>query len=102
MVFSSIPDSGLRRQRRREVVRVLRPGGALLWYDFWVNPVNRAVVALGTDEMRRLFGRGPADRRRVTLAPPISRRLARHSLLACELLAKIPPLRTHWLALIRP
>jgi hypothetical protein len=39
--------------------------------------------------------------RRVTLAPPIARRLAKWSWLACELLHVIPWLRTHDLVLIQ-
>jgi SAM-dependent methyltransferase len=100
-VFSSILDPGLRSAVAREILRVLRPGGALIWYDFWTNPVNDAVEGLGLDEVRRLFGRDPVETRRVTLAPPLARRLAPRSLLLCELLGKIPLLRTHWLALIR-
>jgi SAM-dependent methyltransferase len=100
-IFSSIPDPGLRKDVAAEILRVLRPGGGLLWYDFWINPVNPEVEALGLPEVRRLFGREPADARRVTLAPPISRFLAPRSLVACQLLAKIPFLRTHWLALVR-
>jgi SAM-dependent methyltransferase len=100
-MFSSIPDGSLRSEVAAEMVRVLRPGGAVLWYDFWTNPVNDDVTALGLPEIERLFGRAPVDARRVTLAPPISRRLARFSVLACELVAAIPVLRSHWLALVR-
>jgi ubiquinone/menaquinone biosynthesis C-methylase UbiE len=100
-MFSSITNATLRDDVAAEILRVLRPGGAVLWYDFWTNPVNPDVEALGLPEVRRLFGREPVEARRVTLAPPITRLLAPHSLLACELLAKIPLLRTHWLALVR-
>lgn len=40
------------------------------------------------------------DLRRVSLAPPIARALARWSWLACELLEKLPFLRTRYLAAI--
>ncbi|MDO5653063.1 MAG: class I SAM-dependent methyltransferase [Brachymonas sp.] len=33
VVFSSIMDSGVRQQVAREMCRVLRPGGWILWYD---------------------------------------------------------------------
>jgi ubiquinone/menaquinone biosynthesis C-methylase UbiE len=100
-MFSSIPDAALRLDVATEIRRVLRPRGAVLWYDFWTNPVNADVKALRLREIERLFGRKAAEARRVTLAPPISRRVAPHSLLACELLTAIPFLRTHWLAIVR-
>jgi ubiquinone/menaquinone biosynthesis C-methylase UbiE len=100
-LFSSIKDPELRKAVADEIVRVLRRGGALLWYDFWTNPLNPDVEPLGLDEVRRLFGRNPAAARRETLAPPVARLLASRSWIACELLAKVPLLRTHWLALVR-
>src|SRR5262245_56914927 len=39
-VFSSIRDRALREAAAADIVRVLRSGGALLWFDFWINPVN--------------------------------------------------------------
>jgi SAM-dependent methyltransferase len=100
-IFSSIKDAVVRKAVADEILRVVRPGGALLWYDFWTNPVNADVEALGLGEVRRLFGQEPLEAQRVTLAPPLARLLAPRSWLACELLRKIPLLRTHWLALVR-
>lgn len=100
-LFSWINDPALRKRVADEIVRVVRPGGGVLWYDFWINPRNRDVTALGLDEVRRLFAREPAEAHRVTLAPPIARVLASRWWLACQLLAKVPLLRTHWLALVR-
>jgi SAM-dependent methyltransferase len=100
-MFSSIRDHELRQAVADEIVRVVRPGGAVLWYDFWTNPFNPDVEPLGLDEVRRLFGREPADARRETLTPPVARLLASRSWVACHLLAKLPLLRTHWLVLVR-
>jgi ubiquinone/menaquinone biosynthesis C-methylase UbiE len=100
-LFTSIPDPAVRTAVAHEVQRVLRPGGALLWYDFWINPLNPKARALGLAEIRRLFGREPIEARRVTLAPPLARMFASRSWLACEILSKIPFLRTHWLAVVR-
>lgn len=83
-----------------EIRRVLRPGGALLAYDFWVNPPNPDNSAVRLGEIRRLFPGCDVDARRLTLAPPVARALASRSWLACALLAKVPILRTHWLAFI--
>jgi SAM-dependent methyltransferase len=101
-LFSSIQEPLLRAQVALEMQRVLRPGGGIVWYDFWINPVNPDTKALGLKDVRNLFPGARIDARRVTLAPPLARALVTHSRLACDLLAKVPPLRTHWLAWISP
>jgi SAM-dependent methyltransferase len=100
-LFSSITDPTTRTRIAAEILRVVRPGGGILWYDFWINPTNPNVEALGLREVGRLFGREPVEARRVTLAPPVARLLAPRSWLACQLLATLPLLRTHWLALVK-
>jgi SAM-dependent methyltransferase len=98
--FTSILDDDLRRCVAGEMWRVLRPGGALLWYDFRFQGRNPAVRAIHPREVRRLFPDGTVVQRRVTLAPPIARRLAGRSWLTCEALARLPWLCTHDLILI--
>ena len=100
--FSSMRVDETRQAAAAEIRRVLRPGGAILWYDFWVNPRNPEVEALGMKDIERLFPGAEIDAKRVTLAPPIARRVAGVSWLACSFLDAFPFLRTHWLALIRP
>ena len=100
--FSSMRVEETRREAAAEICRVLRPGGALLWHDFWINPRNPEVQALRMNDIRGLFPGAEIDARRVTLAPPIARRVGRVSWLACAVLDAFPFLRTHWLALIRP
>jgi len=99
-VFSSILDDNLRRQAAAEMVRVLKPGGVILWYDFWWNPINRATRGIGLAGLRRLFPGCEVRARRVTLAPPIARPLARVSWRAAQALEAIWPLRTHYCAAI--
>src|SRR5262245_54655605 len=100
--FSSMRTDETRQATAAEILRVLRPGGAVLWYDFWVNPRNPEVKALGMKDIQGLFPGARIDAKRVTLAPPIARRVAGVSWLACAVLDAVPFLRTHWLALIRP
>ena len=100
-VLTSILAPEIRQQIAAETVRVLRPGGALLWYDFaFDNPRNAAVSGIGQREIRKLFAelRGPI--RRTTLAPPIARRIAPWSWWLAELLESLPFLRTHLLGLL--
>lgn len=100
--FSSMRADETRKAAAAEIRRVLRPRGGVLWYDFWVNPRNPEVQALGMKDIEGLFPGAEIDAKRVTLAPPIARRVARVSWLACSFLDAFPFLRTHWLALIRP
>jgi len=102
-LLSSIVEAGARRAAASEILRVLRPGGTLMIYDFWVNPRNPDVRPLGRSEVRRLFAGCAFDWRRVTLAPPLLRLLAPLAFggwLACHLLEKLPFLCTHFLVAV--
>ncbi|MFQ5880051.1 MAG: class I SAM-dependent methyltransferase [Dehalococcoidia bacterium] len=98
--FTSVLDPATKRRMAAEMLRVLRPDGVILWYDFTLNPGNPDVRGIGTREVRSLFPGCCCYFRRVTLAPPLGRWLARRSWLACYLLEKVPWLRTHYLATI--
>src|SRR4029077_15874475 len=57
-VFSSILDGSMASNVAAEIQRVIRPGGALLWYDFrYDNPANRNVRGVGARRVRELFPR---------------------------------------------
>ena len=101
-MVSSILDAGERRLVAAEMVRVVRSGGLILWYDFTVNPMNPDVRGIGRRELLSLFASSRVRSERVTLAPPITRYLAPRSWAACLLLEQLPFLRTHLLATIRP
>jgi ubiquinone/menaquinone biosynthesis C-methylase UbiE len=97
--LSSMPDVDVRRHAAHEALRVLRPGGRIIVYDFWTNPFNPRVLPVTPDELRRLFSPRAVEIERVTLAPPIVRALAgRESL--CRVLERLPFLHTHLLAAI--
>ena len=100
-VLTSVLDGALLGRIAGEIWRVLRPGGAILSYDFRFQGANPAVRALHPRELRALFPEGEFTQQRITLAPPIARRLAPWSWLGCELLHVIPWLLTHDLVLIR-
>lgn len=103
-VLSSILDDTVRNKVAREIVRVLKPRGALLWYDFFrPNPWNRAVRPVSAHDVKRLFAPLAGDMSSITLAPPLARRIAPKSFLVAQALSAVPFLRTHLLGvLVKP
>lgn len=101
-VFTSILDGDVRSRAASEMLRVLRADGVILWYDFFVdNPRNRDVRGVRKSEIRRLFPGCRIDLRRITLAPPLARRIAPRSWLAAAILSAVPFLCTHYVGIIR-
>jgi ubiquinone/menaquinone biosynthesis C-methylase UbiE len=101
-VFTSVLDPAVRGRIAAEMLRVVRPQGSILWYDFHTdNPWNRDVRGVRKGEIRSLFPHCTIALQRVTLAPPLTRRVARISWLASYCLARIPLLCTHYLGVIR-
>jgi ubiquinone/menaquinone biosynthesis C-methylase UbiE len=101
-VFSSILDAEMRRAVASEMLRVLAPGGAILWYDFFVdNPSNPHVRGVRRREIEALFPGCRISLRRATLAPPIARRIVPVSWKLAALLESLRVLDTHWFGVIR-
>lgn len=102
-VFSSILDQRMRRRVAREMLRVLAPGGLILWYDFRVNnPRNPDIRRISRQELKELFPGCRLHLRPASLASPIARRVARRSWLAAYALDALPVLRTHYLGVVLP
>lgn len=98
-VFTSLLEEDLRVEMAASMERLVRPGGMILWYDFTVdNPRNPNVRGVSRSEIRSLFGNARSfEFRRVTLAPPIGRRLGRFYGVVNSV---APFLRTHVVAAI--
>jgi len=101
-VFSSILDIDIRKNIAREMLRVLQPGGMILWYDFWLNPTNSHTIGIRPTKVRNLFPNCEFHFQKITLAPPIARRLVPFSWLLSELLEKLKIFNTHYLVAIHP
>ena len=100
-VFSSILDDGLQQRLAAAMWRWVRPGGGVLWYDFTHNnPSNRDVRGMRLVRVRELFPSGDIRYRRVTLAPPIARRVGRIHPSLYTAFNAFPFLRTHVLCWI--
>jgi ubiquinone/menaquinone biosynthesis C-methylase UbiE len=101
-VFTSMLDHEIRGRAAAEMLRVVKPDGLILWYDFFVdNPWNPDVKGIRKREIESLFAGCRIRLRRCTLAPPLTRALAPYSMTACTLLSKMPWLCTHYLGTIR-
>lgn len=100
-VFSSILDRSMAQGVAAEATRVLRNGGAVLWYDFrYDNPRNPHVRGMNYHEIQSLFPGYEYALRTTTLMPPLARRLGRATSLLYPLLVQLPLLRTHYLGLL--
>ena len=101
-LFSSILNDTVKKQIAAEMMRIVKPAGVILWFDFRVNnPRNPGVRGIDASEIRSLFPGCSVRLRSVTLAPPIARFVVPKSWIAACLLEKIPFLRTHYLGVIR-
>ena len=98
---SSIRDADLRRAMAGEMVRVVRPSGAVLWHDFIFNPMNPQTVGLRKRDVRALFPDCEIAFRRITLAPPIARRIVPLSWRLAEALENLRIFNSHYFAVIR-
>lgn len=100
-VFSSILDDSMAANVAAEIQRVMRPGGALLWYDFrYDNPANRNVRGVRERKVRELFPRLEGRLHSLTVVPPLVRRLGAFAPIAYPVLSLAPPLRSHLLGLL--
>lgn len=100
-VFSSLLDDAFQQRMADVVWSWVKPGGAVLWYDFtYDNPRNPDVRGVPLRRIRELFPQGRIDARRVTLAPPIARRVCGIHPSLYSVFNAIPLLRTHLLCLI--
>jgi SAM-dependent methyltransferase len=101
-VFTSVLDGEMKQAMAAEMLRVLRPNGVIVWYDFFLkNPRNPYVHPVTMPDIQRLFPDCRLDLQRVSLAAPLSRALAPRAWTVCSILSRIPPLCTHYLGAIQ-
>lgn len=101
-VFTSILDSQMKKHIATEMLRVLKPDGIILWYDYHMNnPNNPDVRGVKRKEIYELFPKCDISLKRITLAPPITRLLAPYSWLACYLLEKLNIFNTHYVGIVK-
>lgn len=100
-VLTSILDRRMKHQVAAEMLRVLKPGGLIVWYDFhFNNPSNPDVRGIGKKEIHQLFPGCRIHLERLTLAPPLGRPLARISPTLYNIVSAIKPFCSHYLGII--
>lgn len=100
-VFTSLLDDEFQQRLAARLWQWVKPGGAVLWYDFiYNNPSNPDVRGVPVKRIRELFPQAQITVKRVTLAPPLSRRVCRIHSAAYPLFNAVPWLRSHVLCWI--
>lgn len=98
-VFSSLLDDAFAQRLAAAMWQWVAPGGGVLWYDFTVdNPRNPDVRGVPLARVRALFPQARVRWQRITLAPPIARRVCRVHPGLYPVFNALPLLRTHVLA----
>lgn len=101
-VFTSILDDQFQQKLANKMWSLVKSGGGVLWYDFiFNNPNNPDVRGVSVQRIRQLFPEGEVKVWRLTLAPPISRRVARINPHLYTLFNLFPFLRSHVLCWIK-
>ena len=101
-VFSSIISKEVKQAVAKEMLRVLKKDGIIIWYDMRVsNPFDKNVNSIGKKEIKDLFRGCECSFYRVTLNPIISRRLSKVSVLLSQVFESLKILNSHYLAVIR-
>jgi 2-polyprenyl-3-methyl-5-hydroxy-6-metoxy-1,4-benzoquinol methylase len=99
-VFTSLPTDELRNDIAAKMIRLTKPNGLILSYDFrYNNPNNKNVRAFTKKQIQETFGKNTTIQfYPVTLAPPIGRRIGKLYTIVNTL---FPFLRSHIIAVIK-
>ncbi|MEQ1884900.1 MAG: class I SAM-dependent methyltransferase [Bryobacteraceae bacterium] len=102
-LFTSLLAPEARKQAAQEMMRIAKPGGVLVWYDFFApNPLNPNTRPVNAQELADLFPGSAIRAERMTFAAPVARMIARVSGRAAAAANRSDLLATHYLALIEP
>lgn len=101
-LFSSVTSESMEAAIAREIARVLRPGGWLIWYDIrYRNLWNPAVHQISRERLAMLFPGWAAELRSFGVAPPLARRMGRLTPILYPTLNALPRTRSHLIGRMR-
>jgi ubiquinone/menaquinone biosynthesis C-methylase UbiE len=99
--FSSVLDNTIKEMMAYDMLRVLKPRGIIVWYDFWLNPTNPQTRGIRMRAIRKLFPGCSLVYQKITLAPPITRCVVPLSWSLALFLESLKIFNSHYLVLIR-
>lgn len=99
-VFSSILDDTMARNVASDGKRLLKVNDVDIWYNICYSSPNRNTRPIQRGNVRNLLPNFSLHLPTATLLPPIARPLVRMTPVLYQLLAAIPPLRSHYLGLL--
>jgi ubiquinone/menaquinone biosynthesis C-methylase UbiE len=102
LLFSTILEDQVRKSVAREMVRLVKRSGAIIWFDCRVNnPRNPDIRRIGRREIESLFAGCTIELHATGLAPPLTRTLSLYAWPLAAALEKIPLFCTHYIGLIQ-
>jgi len=99
--FSSILSPQVKQTMAAEILRVLKSRGILLWYDFWLNPTNPQTKGIRPKEIAALFPHCVLEFHKITLAPPLARKIVPFSWPLAMMLESLKIFNSHYLVFIQ-
>lgn len=100
-VFTSILNPRMAANICDQIRRVLKSGGAVIWYDFRMHsPLNGQVRSISRKQIQSLFPDFKLSLETLSLLPPLARRLGRLTGLLYSPLNSVPFLRSHYLGVL--
>lgn len=97
VTFSSIKNGSIKKAIAVEAIRVLKPGGLFLWYDFrYPNPLNPFTTYESRRRIRGYFNGNKVHLDTMTMIPQIGRLLYQKNPSAYKALDKIHLLHSHY------
>lgn len=100
-MFSSVLDESIQQAIAAEMLRVLKTGGFILWYDLKSEKPRPHLRGISARRIKHLFPKCDFEFRSATLRFSIAALVIRFSWILAELIEKVPFFRTHYLGIIR-